>query len=130
MKNTLFPVKLIGLVDQMKTVWKTDANLLPLGGFDLEGYPADNRLRYPLVTTGVKEYVPLVDAVKIRLAIPRDGVNTIEDLWLVAVELYGYDGKFLASYPLTNLTGAFALAIEVEILTIILGGYGYRVTAE
>jgi len=125
MKNTLYPVKLVGLINQLRKVWGTDESLPSLERFVLKGYPNDNHLRYPLLTTGVHEYAPLVDACWIRLVVP-----SVEDIDAVRVELYGFEETILASYPASQLTGAFALAVEVEILTIILGGYGFRVTTQ
>lgn len=129
MKNSLFPAKLVGLVCQLKESWKTDRNLPLLETFTLEGYPDDNHLRYPLYSTGVKEHSPLDSGRRFRLAIPNTP-NTVECISAIMVELYDSNENLVASYPVARLTGAFALAVEVEILTVILGSYGFRVTTE
>lgn len=120
----LFPVKLLCLVKEFQKVVGDSGH--PEANLNVKA--PDDKVRYVLCSSDVRNSRPLETASRIRLAVPKNW--SLSEIYDIKVELYTTSGEMLADLCLCNLNGAFPLAIELELIRFILDSKGVKLPME
>lgn len=129
MRSHIFPIKLHSLMSALHNTDMLEKRKAPPGiTEELE----DGLERIMLFSSEVNHAIgPYLEidsrTLRKRIAYPPRGasLSTMADQTLF--EVYDVEGKLIHSTPIRLLTGAMSLAVEVELMSLILEGNGVKI---
>lgn len=129
MSGHIYPIKLHSLMYALHQTTILEARKSPPGLIDEQSDDLDRIILFsPEVHRATAVYMsddtPMF---RKRLAYPPHGSVLGVLVEQVAFEVYSVDGKLVASTPLCNLERDMSLAVEVELLSLILEGNGIKI---
>lgn len=122
--NCLFPVKLLALVNEAaKSIsWGKDRH-------GLTDYPEDGLTRIMLMTPEMHQAFDdsyTNESTRFRLAVPKDIDHLVAVYEQTRVEVYSANELLLGSYTVNVLNRQQAMAVQIELMYMIIqanGGY-------
>lgn len=129
MRSHIFPIKLHSLMSALHKTEMPEKRKAPPGiTEDLEDGLERIMLFSSEVHHAVGPYLELDSrTLRKRLAYPPRGSSLSVMAEQTLFEVYDVEGKLVHSTPLRLLTGAMSLAIEVELMSLILEGNGIKI---
>lgn len=129
MSSHIFPIKLYGL---MNALHKTEMLITRRSPDGITDEQEDGLERIILFSSEVHRATGVYmnddnPTFRKRLAYPPSGSTLSVVANQTAFEVYSVDGKLIASTPLCNLERAMSLAVEVELMSLILEGNGMKI---
>lgn len=118
--NVLFPVKLMAILEELKDNAKWQSQIhFAAHNYNVQ-YPKDGMTRVALMAPQVMHVIPTVFLVpnyfRVRLAYTPEFLR----VKYITLEIYDVNGKLLQSLPHNEWNTLLSLAIESEMLEILL----------
>lgn len=129
MSSHIFPVKLHGLMSALHQTNMLTKRRSPPG---ITNDPEDGLERIMLFTSEVHKATAAYlndDSLTLRkrLAFPPRGSSLGIQVEQTAFEIYNVEGTLIATSPVCKLERAMSLAIEVELMSLLLEGNGIKI---
>lgn len=118
--NVLFPVKLMSILNDLKDNAKWQSQIHYAEHNYNEHYPKDGMTRVALMAPQLMHIIPNVlitpEYFRVRLAYTPDFLR----VKYISLEIYDVDGRLLQTVPHSDWNTLLSLAIETEMLEILL----------